>query len=197
MGGSDVWLFLGPNHALPYLLVDSGFDVWLGNSRGNTYSRKHSSLSADTPDFWNFSWHEIGYYDIAAMIDYSLEKNGQGHKAVHYVGHSQGTTIFFTLMSLRPEYNEKIKTAHMFAPVAIMSKMQYKLVRKLSPYLGHQNLYSRLFANMEFLPYNGYVLRIFSNLCGPDQVFRSFCVYLIKAFYNSTRWNSVSKPQLV
>ncbi|TDG45718.1 hypothetical protein AWZ03_007856 [Drosophila navojoa] len=127
MGGSDIWFFTGPNHALPYLLVDSGFDVWVGNSRGNTYSRNHISMSTEDPDFWKFSWHEIGYYDIAATIDYSLQVNGQGHQAVHYVGHSQGTTVFFALMSMRPEYNAKIKTAQLMAPVAWMSNMEYKL----------------------------------------------------------------------
>lgn len=194
MGGSDVWFFTGPNHALPYLLVDSGFDVWVGNSRGNTYSRNHTSLSTEKSDFWKFSWHEIGYYDIAASIDYSLRINGQGHTAIHYVGHSQGTTVFFALMSMRPEYNAKIKTAHLFAPVAWMSNMEYKLVHKLAPYLGDpQHLFTRFMENMEFLPYNTYVLSTFANVCGRDQIFRPVCVYLVKSYYNSTRWNNVSK----
>ncbi|BFF88786.1 lipase 3 [Drosophila madeirensis] len=173
---SDGWPCLGPDDALPFLLSDAGFDVWLGNARGNRYSKNHTSLSTRHPNFWRFSWHEIGYYDIAASIDYTLAtENGKRQKSIHYVGHSQGTTVIFALLSSRPEYNAKIKTAHMLAPVAFMDHMDDFMVNTLSPFLGVNNLYSRLFCSQEFLPHNDFVLALLYNVCRPDSVVSGFC----------------------
>ncbi|KAH8310918.1 hypothetical protein KR044_003466 [Drosophila immigrans] len=192
---SDGWVLNGPDDALPYLLADAGFDVWLGNGRGNTYSRNHTTLSPEHPYFWRFSWHEIGYYDIAAMIDHALKTNGQGQKSIHYVGHSQGTTVFFTLMSSRPEYNEKIKTAHMFAPIAIMTNLENEFVRSVAPYLGQRNAYSLLFSNQEFIPYNDFLLALLFNFCEPDQMLRPTCDRVMDKLHADGRVNFTAMPE--
>lgn len=70
LSSSADWLLSGPDRALAFILADAGYDVWLGNARGNTYSRKHVSLSSDETAFWDFSWHEMAMYDIPAEIDY-------------------------------------------------------------------------------------------------------------------------------
>lgn len=60
---------------------------------GNTYSRRHISLNPNDPKFWDFSWHEIGIYDIPATIDYILQQTNQ--TKLSYVGHSQGVTAMY------------------------------------------------------------------------------------------------------
>ncbi|XP_055678100.1 lipase 3-like [Lutzomyia longipalpis] len=72
---SGDWVIIGPDNALGYLLADQGYDVWMGNSRGNTYSRNHIKLNPDNSSkFWDFSFHEQAIYDLPATFDYILKK---------------------------------------------------------------------------------------------------------------------------
>lgn len=56
---SMLWVCNGADHSPAFKLADEGYDVWLGNNRGSTYSRKHVKLDARTDKrYWDFSWAE-------------------------------------------------------------------------------------------------------------------------------------------
>lgn len=68
-------------------MVRNGYDVWLGNNRGTTFSRKHTVLNPDKDrKFWDYSFIELGDFDLPAQIELVLEKTGA--QKLSYVGHS-------------------------------------------------------------------------------------------------------------
>ncbi|KAJ4452217.1 hypothetical protein ANN_03735 [Periplaneta americana] len=120
-GSSAYWLFTGVDSALSYMLADRGYDVWMFNARGNLYSTKYTpERDPRTKEFWDFSWHESGVYDLPAVIDYILEMTGK--EKIFYVGHSMGNAIFYVMMSQRPEYNDKVTAMISLAPIAYMNE---------------------------------------------------------------------------
>jgi lysosomal acid lipase/cholesteryl ester hydrolase len=58
-------------------MAREGYDVWLGNTRGNKYSRHHTSLNPDKDnEFWDFTFAEMGLYDLPAQVNKALEVSG-------------------------------------------------------------------------------------------------------------------------
>lgn len=54
-GSSKDFVLMGPSKGLAFLLADRDFDVWLGNARGTTSSRKHLKYNPDVhPEYWHF-----------------------------------------------------------------------------------------------------------------------------------------------
>ncbi|XP_068140647.1 lipase 3 [Drosophila tropicalis] len=174
---SDDWIINGPETSLAYMFADAGYDVWLGNARGNTYSRQHKSLHPDTSDFWKFSWHEIGVYDLAAMLDYSLSESNQ--TSLHFVAHSQGTTTFFVLMSSLPWYNEKVRSVHLLAPIAFMRYHSFILSKLGGIFLGSPSFLSWVLGSMELLPITKVQKLMCEHVCSEGSMFKFLCKGLL------------------
>ena len=112
---SEVWVCLTEEErCLPFALVNQGFDVWLGNNRGNKYSKKSTRFPPTSSDFWNFSMDEFAFQDIPDTIDYILTTTSQPR--LSYIGFSQGTAQAFAALSIHPGLNQKVNVFIALAP---------------------------------------------------------------------------------
>lgn len=72
--------------------------------RGSAFGKGHVNYSRSDPEFWDFSYHECGYYDITAELDFIRTKNRR--KAIVF-GYSMGTTETYVYAILRKKHAKK------------------------------------------------------------------------------------------
>lgn len=71
---SDTWIVNDEKVAPAYQLARAGYDVYLGNNRGNFYSNKNLKLDprADNEEFHDYSFEEYGKFDLTTQISKAL-----------------------------------------------------------------------------------------------------------------------------
>ncbi|EFN67149.1 Lipase 3 [Camponotus floridanus] len=194
LGSSADWVILGKGKALVYLLADQGYDVWLGNFRGNTYSRAHISLSPSNSTFWDFSFNELGIYDLPAMITFITNMRSQ---PLHtYIGHSMGTTTFYVMASERPEIARMVQMMISLAPTAFVSHMQSP-IRFLVPFWKGLKRMVQFFFHGEFLPSD--FVRLLAKYGCTHGFTKNICANIIFTIfgYDYKQFNYALEPVIV
>ncbi|KAJ3641070.1 hypothetical protein Zmor_027593 [Zophobas morio] len=185
----------GVGHALGYILADAGYDVWLGSFRGCPDSQTHTIFNATTdPKFWDFSWHEMGLFDLPAMIDYVLEITAQ--PSLYYVAHSQGTTAFYAMVSTHVHYNRKVRVNFSLAPTVYFSKPIKPLVVLEMWYHYIQHLADKLDV-YTIPPSNRFVSQTLPVLCGRTGRFCDELRFTFMKYFHGTEVPEGVLPVLV
>jgi pimeloyl-ACP methyl ester carboxylesterase len=119
-----------PYESLPFILADAGYDVWLGNNRGNGISMRHIKFTPKDPQFWDFSWDEMALYDFPKNINYILQVTKASK--ISYIGHSEGTIQAFAGLILNPSLAQKLHLYVALAPVAFVGHVESTILQALA-----------------------------------------------------------------
>ncbi|CAG9840494.1 unnamed protein product [Diabrotica balteata] len=195
LGSSADWIING-NNTLAFLLADKGYDVWLGNARGNVYSRSHISLPNDHSAFWNFSFHEMGTKDLPSVITYITRVTKKPGELI-YVGHSMGTTMFYVFASENVRVAKNVKVMVGMGSAAYMTHITSP-IRYFAPLSNDLEWLRKYLGFNQFLP-NNKLMRALSFQCELFKIDSKMCENLIFAIcgFNKEEFNTKILPILL
>jgi len=145
---SSAGLCLG-QPGLPYMLSEKGYDVWLGNNRGDGQTTVNIHYNSTQSAYWQFTWDDMANYDLPAHINYVL--NVTGVQSLSYMGHSEGTTQAFSGFVLHPDVAAKVNVFIAMAPVVFIGHCTSTLLDVMAR-LDLDNLIANLGDGEFYLP---------------------------------------------
>merc|ERR1719486_682376 len=117
--------------SLPYMLSDAGFDVWLGNNRGNIFSVHNDIMDINSVEFWDaIDFDNMAKLDVPAILQYV--RKATGASKVHWVGHSQGGAQLIQALALDPSLKDQLSTIALLAPALNVAHMNVPLLNGLA-----------------------------------------------------------------
>ena len=70
------WVWNDADRANAFILARAGYDVWMGNNRGNRYSNGHLTMNTQDHEYWDYYQEDMGLKDLPTLIDFILETTG-------------------------------------------------------------------------------------------------------------------------
>lgn len=189
---SSNWVENLPGNSLAFLLADAGYDVWMGNVRGNTYSSTHETYPIDSYEYWDFSFHEMGMFDLPAMLEYVVQCTGE---RLYYIGHSQGIMMLFPGINHNSLIQKHIKMVFALAPATRLKNI-YSPLKYLAIYRELINVLFRVFNTRRFLPSSKFVRTVTREICDNHKLHRLICRTVLNnlAGYDTKDYNMTRMP---
>jgi len=158
---SATWVINSASQSLGFILADEGYDVWLPNVRGNTYSMGSANWDPTDPQFWDFSWDTHAMLDLPAVISYVIELTKV--KNVSIVAHSQGATTGIALLCSNYTVSTQVNVMVALAPVTYLNSQRSVLLASLAT-IGADRVMS-LLGNKKFSPTPGVLDNVLGIVC--------------------------------
>ncbi|CAG9764480.1 unnamed protein product [Ceutorhynchus assimilis] len=127
---STSW-FLGDNGSYVDRFLEAGYELWLLNFRGTTYSDKHIA-NLPPAQYWDFSFHEIGLYDFSAVFRYI--NNITNTKLIAF-SFSLGSSASSVYASEKPEEAKQLIKLFIAMAVPDFLRDSKTLLRVLIPFV--------------------------------------------------------------
>eukprot|EP01117_Protostelium_nocturnum_P007700 TRINITY_DN2764_c0_g3_i1.p1 TRINITY_DN2764_c0_g3~~TRINITY_DN2764_c0_g3_i1.p1 ORF type:complete len:319 (-),score=78.46 TRINITY_DN2764_c0_g3_i1:1018-1974(-) len=143
------------SNSLGFMLADAGFDVWISNTRMNTYSYASNVIKSLGKWGWTFDQH--AYLDYPTALEYVQKQTG---KKPHVVAHSQGGT---TLLQALAYVKLPISKITLLAPVVSLKHLKSPLLIAL--YKLNVDVILDHLPEGPFAPTNPFLHSILGELC--------------------------------
>ena len=181
------WVFFQlKEKSLPFLLSQSRYDIWLGNSRGTLFALDHVSKDHTDAngDYWDYSLDDLAAIDLPTSIDYVKQRTKK--EKVYYLGHSQGTAIFFMLYRHNPAYIES--SVEKFVALGTVPSVSYTDFFGLKALDGVYKIIEKATPITKAIQFNNLERVMLSNVCKKTPY---ICRKLIDAMANTHATNRI------